>query len=313
MRRAIDGRGRAGGLERVLVALSLLVGFSTPGSASAAESPSLHATVRYTTPGSREVWISGWVQHVRRDSLDLVRRLPSVARVAWLEAHLPSEIHMLYPRRARPETYRLPVPRHTPLAWVYDVELADAQAVQEALPFVVGPDYVCLWLGSVLALPRGTHSQGDPEAAVDPESIALGASLPEAWALLGPWPRGGKGFRPRSVDTLADNFMAFGAWRVQERLVRDAGAQAQACTLVVAVAGSLRVTDSEWMDLVAERLEGEVAARCHGRALVFVAPASRKPVWFVAAASHLLLWPAQADCPEPQELRGLLTRVAGPG
>jgi hypothetical protein len=250
--------------------------------------PEYYARIRGPRAGESGLEVTGRVQHARPESLDLVRRLPRAAPLLRLETWIGAEGVVLQPRAPVPERYRAPVPRGVPLSWGYELHLVTAAD----LPQVTGHDYWCSWLGGVLLEPR-VPAPVDSAAA---SRILLGLGSPSGGGEYGPWPRADGLFRPQSLDDLADAFVAVGNWRVRERAVG-------ACTLQVALAGSLGVADDVWL----ERLGRELATLTPpaGPVLICVAPAAGPPVVYRARRSWLVLWPeSQSTLPAAPLLPG---------
>jgi hypothetical protein len=243
--------------------------------------PEYYARVAVAAAGATMLEVSGRVQFVPADSLDLVRTLPAAGRLPRLEAMLSAEAVVLHPREAARQFYRTLMPDRAPLGWSYELQLATAPG----LPQVAGSDYLCAWMGGVLLAPQ-VPGHRDSSAVV---RLFFGAGSNDIPA-YGPWPRHDGLFWPASLDDLVDGFLALGNWRVSERVV------ASACTLQVAIAGTLPVTDEAW----GARLSRDLAAQLPrgGRALVCVAPAPGDLAVHRARRSWLVLWPpSRAELP----------------
>src|SRR5437660_8888333 len=98
-----------------------------------AQTPEVHITLIYETPGSRLCHVNSWVQFVKQDSIDLVRSRPQIASLPRLEVDASGEHLVLQPRGTDPEIYRCPVPQRAALLWSYDLQLANA----DSLPFAI--------------------------------------------------------------------------------------------------------------------------------------------------------------------------------
>jgi hypothetical protein len=241
------------------------------------------------------VLVRGRVQYVRPDSLDLVRQRASTARVQRFEALVNAEQVVLHPIAADPERYRSVVPRGAPLQWSYEATLAAGP------PHARGDDWACVWLGSLLAAPM---TPGTDTPAV--ESVLFATSLrAERMIVAAPWPRRGGVYRPGSLADLTDSYIAYGALRR-----RDLTVAGSACSLQVAVGGTLAVPDSIWF----ERLPGDLAPHLpkDGRALVAVVPAAGSKSLRRARRSWLLEWPAKEEVPPPAEFYAGTAAAASP-
>lgn len=280
------GAGVRGREVTALRILALLLGATqvhAGGPPAHTERPEFYAHVLYMTPGGTRVEVRGRVQYARGDSLDLERLAPASARLPRVEAYVASEAVVLHAHRPDPERYRVAVPRGAPLAWETPLDLGKA----DSLPHAVGPDWACVWLGSLVLAPR---LPDDSTAAV--ERIFLGTNLPDRWRALGPWPRRAKLFWPASLDDLVDDYLAVGAgWRVREHVL---GTEAAACTLQVAVAG--KHDDAAWNARLAAWLAPQLPTA--GRALVCVAPTGGAPQVWRGRRSWLVLWPEAAPPPD---------------
>jgi hypothetical protein len=257
--------------------------------------PQLFTQIGYWDPGSRRFEAHTWVQFARPESLDLVRLAPRRASVPRVEASIHPDLLVLQAQREDPQTFRVRVPLGSPIACNYDVTL---RAAADA-PHAVGADYLCVWLGEALLAPlrpekpatfttRVPGMVGDGlDAATGAERFWLEAQLPDHWHAYGPWRTENKVFRPATLGDQIDNFLALGVWRTSDALVGEASA----CTLQVALAGTLPVADAAW----SERAVREVgAAGIHGRALVCIAPSPGALQVWPARRSWLVLWPGDA-------------------
>ena len=256
-------------LAGLLSAVDVMAGPPTP-----TLPPDYFVEITGPLAGETGIEVVGRTQHVRPESLDLVRRLPRAATLARLESWIGAEGVVLQAREPDPERFRAPVPRGVPLSWGYELYLTTALD----LPQVAGHDYWCAWLGGVLLEPRVPV----PVDTTAVSRVRLRVRSPGGGAAYGPWPRGGDTFEPESVDDLTDAFVAAGRWRVHEQVVA-------ACTLQVALVGSLGVDDGAWID----RLAGELASLVPlpGRALICVAPGPGPLAVYAARRSWLVLWP----------------------
>jgi hypothetical protein len=278
----VSGRRRTGWLVAVVLCLPLAA------AGGRAAPPLLRNVVRYPEPASRTISVYHSLQHVRGDSLDLVRHSPAYARVSRLEAHVVTETHAVYARQADPERYRIRLLPGAPTDWTFDAELgAGADA-----PCALGPDYVCVWLGAALVLPEHLPAaQGAPV-------VTLMVDVPPGWPTFLPWQSQG-GAAAVDLDGVARDFVAAGAWRTYGRMLDGT---TPACSLVTCIAGDWPVSDEAWEKLA---LAIHKPAPGHERALVCIAPlpagstaqpppAPKARLWR-AAASTLLLCPADPD------------------
>jgi hypothetical protein len=198
---------------------------------------------------------------------------------------------------------------------------------QPAARHVVGPDYICMWLGEALLAPLRPEKLAnlgtlDPatldaatlDASAGAERFWLEMRVLDSWRAVGPWRKQDKAYRPASLADQIDNFVALGNWRVETHLLGpDAAAsalppaasprlktkpaahspsfesEAAPCTLHVALAGKLPVADADWRQRAAQEI---AAAGIGGRALVCVAPVAGPLRVLRARNSWLVLWPS---------------------
>jgi hypothetical protein len=248
--------------------------------------PLLRNVIHYPVPASRTVNVYHSLQHVRGDSLDLVRSAPAHARVGRLEAQVVTETHAVYPRGTDPQRYRVRLLRGAPTDWTFDAALEVGPDAANA----VGPDYVCVWLGGVLALPeRLPAAQGAP-------AVTLALDVPRPWPTFLPWPSERGAARVELADVPHD-FVAAGAWRTYGQMLEGV---APACSLVTCIAGSWPVPDEAWQSLA---LAISTPGPQRQRALVCIAPMpsdstgarpDRARLWR-GAASVLLLCPVDPE------------------
>jgi hypothetical protein len=165
------------------------------------------------------------------------------------------------------------VPPSAPLQWSFEPELAGKP------PHAQGERWTCVWLGSVLL---GPALPGTDTAAV--EKILFGMLDRGEGVTVAPWPRQKDGlFHPPALADLTDAYVAGGDLRLHE-------AKIGACTLQVAVGGTLAVPDSVWNTVLPRDLAPHLPK--DGRALVCVVPTAGEPRLLSARRSWLLEWPA---------------------
>jgi hypothetical protein len=239
--------------------------------------PELYVKLEIADPTRANLTALGRIQHARPESLDLVRWNPAFARLPRLEIMLGAEGMIAHRRGVDPEWYRSPVPRGTPLGYRYELALARA----DSLPQVWAESSACVWMGSTVLAPR------DAAGAPAVERLLVGAALPVSWTMHTPWPQRSSLAYPFDLEDCADNFIAFGRWRVHTGIVRDAAV----CTLTTVVATSFAAaSDSTWIQIARQEFLPRMPQRGLGRASVIVAPATRPRAW-VARRSVLVVSP----------------------
>jgi len=236
-----------------------------------------YARVTIAATETPQLEVESWVQFAHFDSLDLVHRMPALARLQRVEARIGADGVVLNPWDPRGSIYRTLVARGAPLQWSYTVVLASA----DSLPRSTGPDHVCVWLAGLLLEP--VRCGAPAERAV--EKYAIDAQLPRPWKLVGPWRQPRDRSQPARSQDLFGEFAGWGAWRVRTSVRACA---AGACTLAVAAIDSLP-------DSLGTTRETAIASVLGpGQCTLFVTPGAT-PRGFAGRHSALLRVPATGD------------------